>query len=143
MNNEKDYNKELSLLEINKKPEPIYEEHIQSYTKYSPDGLIVEKYERLKTNEDTPSDYHNGTLHTLPNFHGEWVKVSDEEIEKLNKEILEKLKKRRASALKVTVNTSKVDVDVDEDTRMKLALQQAYMILQKKLKEKEDKENGR
>ena len=143
MNNNKDYNKELSLLEINKKPEQIQVRHIQSYTKYSPDGLIVERYERLKTNEDTPSDYHNGILHTLPNFHGEWIKVSDEEIERLNKEILEKLQTKRASALKVTVNTSKVDADVDEDTRMKLALQQAYMLLQKKLKEKEDKNNDR
>ena len=140
----KDYSRELSLLEINKKPAPIAEVHIHSYTKYSPDGLIVEKYERISTDRDTPSEYRNGTLLVLPNFYGEWEKVTDEVIEKLNKEILEKLKKRRTTISQVNIDTSKVDADnLDEDTRMKLALQQAYMLLQKKLKEKEDKNNDR
>ena len=139
----KRYERELSWLNVNKKPEPISEVNIHSYTRYSVDGLVVEKYERISTAKDTSCEYSNGILSKLPKFYGEWTKATDEAIDKINKEILEKAKKRRAAMSQVNIDTSKVDAsDLDEEARMKLAVQKAYMILQKKLKEKEDKENA-
>lgn len=139
----KDFERELAWLDINKKPAPISEVHVHSYTRYSPDGFVIERYERIGTPKDTPCEYHNGTLTILPNFYGAWKATPGPEVDKLNKGILEKMKKHRASVGGVTIDTSKVDASgLDDETRMKLALQQAYMILQKKIKEKEEKENA-
>lgn len=128
----------VNTLKVNDKPLDINERNIHSYTEYSRDGLILKKYVRETTSSDTLAQYDHSGVSVLPQFFGEWRELSEKEIEALNKEIIEKNNKRRHYKVGVTIDESKVDVSItDPDARNKLALQKAYELLQKKLKEKE------
>lgn len=128
----------VNTLKINDKPLDINEKNIHSYTEYSRDGLILKKYVRETTSSDTLAQYDRNGVSVLPQFFGKWRKLLKKEIEELNKEILEKNNKRRNYKVGIAIDESKVDVSItDPDARNKLALQKAYMLLQKKLNEKE------
>lgn len=120
-------------------PDKIKEDkNLQIYIMYDNNGLIIESWKREPTDKDIKSIIVEEKVVQKPEFYGEWQQLSQEEVDKINKELIEKKKP------KILLRTYP---DLNKRLTKKLndyerALIEARRLLEEKLKEENKNENN-
>ena len=111
--------------------------HIKKYTVLNSNDTIKEQYTREPNDSDSSVVKDKQGIVSLPTFKGEWRKTPKEELDALNKEILEKRKIKREPRLK-----EMSEREQKENARRKALEEQLKLLNEELERRKKEEANG-